>query len=90
MKHYTIKDHDFLCLIADTIDERGHVKNQTLADKAGLSCGAATARLFRLIDLGLVQASYVVAKNGRRTSQRTLTVTKIPDRPWDYRSLDPA
>jgi DNA-binding Lrp family transcriptional regulator len=85
--NYTVKDHKTLrAIIGDGDPQLGQeydLSNKELAERLGLSVGAAASRLFRLDQMGVVGLSYVTSPRTGKFLRRIITVRQVPPAPWN-------
>lgn len=81
---FTVKDWEMLRLIA-AHNEGGDYEpsNSELGGGLGVANGAVSARVKRLVKMGLLVVEHFNATDTGKNNRRTMVVQSIPPKPWE-------
>lgn len=76
---FTVRDWEFVAHIAIM---GSYSTNGELAKHFGIGRAAASSRIKRLVEMGLLSVSYEHADETGNVNRRTIVVNELPERPW--------
>lgn len=78
-RSFTLKDWEFVAHIATA---GSSATNGELAKHFGIGRPAASSRIKRLVEMGLLSVEYEHADETGKVNRRTICVVELPERPW--------
>lgn len=78
-KSFTLRDWEFL----DFLCEHPHASNGDLSKLFETGLAAASARIKRLAEMGLLKVAYEHSEDTGTVNKRDVTVIHVPPKPWE-------